>query len=108
MLKQLGTYRKHLYHMLDAASLPCCCGLTVLTLVQVTADIGGTATAVAVDETGIAWGSDIKYKFGSQDAQYFNLPQYAAYRGGSTITGTMPLCQHDMHCCHGIAIVATS
>jgi len=54
---------------------------------QVTADIGGTATAVAVDETGIAWESDIKHKFGSQAAQYFNLQEYAAYRGGNTITG---------------------
>ena len=54
---------------------------------QVTADIAGTATAVAVDETGIAWESDIKHKFGSQAAQYFNLQEYAAYRGGNTITG---------------------
>ena len=55
---------------------------------QMTADIEGTATAVAVDETGIAWESDIKHKFGSQDAQWFNLQEYAAYRGGNTITGT--------------------
>jgi len=54
---------------------------------QVTADIAGTVTPVAVDETGIAWKSDIKHKFGSQDAQYFNLQEYAAYRGGNTITG---------------------
>ncbi len=54
---------------------------------QVTADIAGTVTPVAVDETGIAWKSDIKHKFGSQDAEYFNLQEYAAYRGGNTITG---------------------
>ena len=42
---------------------------------------------MAVDETGIAWESDIKHKFGSQAAQYFNLQEYAAYRGGNTITG---------------------
>ncbi|KAL0022026.1 hypothetical protein WJX77_007340 [Trebouxia sp. C0004] len=60
----------------------------------VTADIAGTATPVAVDETGIAWESDIKHKFGSQDAQYFNLQEYAAYRGGNTITGALNADEH--------------
>ena len=54
---------------------------------QVTADINGSSAAVPVNENGIAWGSDIKYKFGSQSAQFFNLQQYAASRGGNTITG---------------------
>ena len=54
---------------------------------QVSADIGGSPTPVAVDETGIAWESDIKDKFGPQDAQNFNTQEDAAHRGGSTITG---------------------
>lgn len=52
-----------------------------------TADLEGSPTPVAVDETGIAWESDIKHKFGSQDAQNFNLQENADHRGGSTITG---------------------
>ena len=59
----------------------------LLLCLQVTADIGGTSTAVPVEETGIAWESDVKHKFGSQDAQNFNLQENAAYRGGNTITG---------------------
>lgn len=54
---------------------------------QVSADIGGSLTPVAVDETGIAWKSDMKDKFGSQDAENFNTQADAAHRGGSTITG---------------------
>ena len=52
-----------------------------------TADLEGSPTPVAVDETGIAWESDIKHKFGSQDAQNFNLQEDAEHRGGGTITG---------------------
>ena len=52
-----------------------------------TADIGGTNTPIAVDETRIAWESDVKHKFGPQTAQNFNLQENAAYRGGGTITG---------------------
>ncbi len=52
-----------------------------------TADLAGGPTAVAVDETGIAWASDIKHKFGSQGAQNFNLQEDAAHRGGDTIAG---------------------
>lgn len=51
------------------------------------ADIGGTLRPVPVDETGIAWESDIKDKFGSQTAENFNTQEDAAQRGGSTITG---------------------
>ena len=51
------------------------------------ADIGGSLTPLALDETGIAWDSDIKDKFGSQDAENFNTQEDAAHRGGSTITG---------------------
>ena len=51
------------------------------------ADIGGSLTPVEVDETGIAWESDIKDKFGSQNAENFNTQADAAHRGGSTITG---------------------
>ena len=54
---------------------------------QVTADLEGSPAPVAVDETGIAWESDIKHKFGSQDAQNFNLQEDAEHRGGGTITG---------------------
>ena len=56
--------------------------------VQVTADIDGKATPVAVNEKGIAWDTDIKHKFGSQSAENFNTQENAAYRGGDTITGT--------------------
>lgn len=51
------------------------------------ADFGVGITPVAVDESGIAWESDIKDKFGSQDAENFNTQEDAAHRGGSTITG---------------------
>lgn len=51
------------------------------------ADIGGTLRRLPVDETGIAWGSDIKDKFGSQTAENFNTQEDAAQRGGGTITG---------------------
>ena len=59
----------------------------MISVLQVTADVAGASTPVAVDETGIAWESDIKHKFGPQTAQNFNLQENAAYRGGSTITG---------------------
>lgn len=51
------------------------------------AAIGGTLRRIPVDETGIAWGSDIKDKFGSQTAENFNTQEDAAQRGGGTITG---------------------
>ena len=50
-----------------------------------TAEINGSNTALPVNEKGIAWGSDVKHKFGSILAAYFNVD--AATRGGSTITG---------------------
>ncbi|KAL0049495.1 hypothetical protein WJX82_003650 [Trebouxia sp. C0006] len=82
----------------DTSKLIMPCGLIAWSYFNdtyaVTADIGGTATAVAVDETGIAWESDIKHKFGSQAAQYFNLQEYAAYRGGNTITGALNADEH--------------
>lgn len=40
-----------------------------------------------MNERGIAWGSDVKYKFGSVQPEYFNLEADAAHRGGNTITG---------------------
>ena len=63
------------------------CGLIPLYGPQVTADINGSSAAVPVNETGIAWGSDVKHKFGSQSAQFFNLQENAGSRGGNTITG---------------------
>lgn len=62
---------------------------------QLTADIAGSSSALAVSEQGIAWGSDVKYKFGSVPPENFNLEANAAHRGGNTITGKHPtICQH--------------
>lgn len=55
---------------------------------QLTADIAGSSSALPVSEQGIAWGSDVKYKFGSVLPENFNLDANAAHRGGNTITGT--------------------
>lgn len=59
------------------------CGL------QLTADVDGSSKVLAVNEKGIAWGSDVKYKFGSVVPEYFNLEANAAHRGGGTITGVV-------------------
>ena len=40
-----------------------------------------------MDESGIAWSSDIRRKFGSQQPSNFNLEEYASNRGGATING---------------------
>ena len=40
-----------------------------------------------MDESGIAWSSDIKKKFGSQLPSNFNSEEFASNRGGATING---------------------
>ena len=54
---------------------------------QVDVQMGTTApaTALTIDETGIAWQSDIKKKFGDQQVANFN--DVPALRGGGTVTG---------------------
>ena len=53
--------------------------------VDVQASTTSPATALAIDETGIAWQSDIKKKFGDQQVANFNV--VPAVRGGGTVTG---------------------
>lgn len=64
------------------------------------ADIGGTLRRIPVDETGIAWESDMKDKFGSQSAENFNTQEDAAQRGGGTITGKVNSSLHSSHSHH--------
>lgn len=47
----------------------------------------GAQLPLPVDESGIAWSSDIRRKFGSQLPSNFNLEEYASNRGGATING---------------------
>ena len=61
-----------------------------------------------MDETGIAWSSDIKKKFGSQLPSNFNTEEYASNRGGSTISGEAAAhvqAEHGTWGCHDCCFV---
>ena len=53
--------------------------------VDVQASTTAPVTALTIDETGIAWQSDVKKKFGDQQVANFN--DVPAVRGGGTVTG---------------------
>ena len=63
---------------------PCACQVDVQT------STAGPATSVMIDETGIAWKSDIRKKYGDQQVANFNV--VPATRGGGTVTGERHLC----------------
>ena len=89
---QLGcSLRAHLcpfLGLMHTVQLSCCLCHVQLAL----ANNSGVQATLPVQETGIAWKSDVKKKFGNQSAEWFNTAEYAALRGGGTITGTVCHC----------------
>lgn len=68
------------------------CGLVAWSFFNDTYAFAVDGSPVAVNEKGIAWKSDLEYKFGSYNASNFNTDP--ATRGGGTITGPVDENEH--------------